>query len=864
MADDIIYLPWVKDGLDKSEQEAVENLLYMAVEDTGLLSALVRFGWVADGIQPEESIALDELSYIAVDSVAVAEAVISLTWMEDGIEELEAEAIGWIAHFAGASAAEAVVAFPWVLDGVNEVEALAFENLSYISNDFPDAVTSVIAFEWLGDSVEELEAETLGWIANIGPTTVAESMVSFTWVLDGVQELEADTIEEISYFSNGFPNIASKLLSMEWVTNGIEQLDLQAIEWLNNMENEEICMSVVNLGWVQDGWQEAEVKTIEQISYISIEDPEAAHAVVGLGWVADGIENLEYQAIDWMRNWVLGIGDHETSASIIALDWVQDGVRELEVEAIQNLSYIAYDQPDVALSLLALEWLSDDVEEAEYQAIEWITALDNADVAEAVVALPWLRDAVSDTEALSLQYVSGLANLRRDMTLRILEMPFMEAIAPLDALAVQSLYQLASREPGIFDEIATHPTMQRDISDDFVPVLAALSGVARSNPKLLPTLLDPNNTTREFRTARSALSGEIPLTIIRTRPGATRSMDLLEHAVLATEDFLGVPFPMPAVVLLYEEAVWESAAGTHFGTHIGVLPKYDVDDGSHQSRFAPHLIAHEVAHYYWWGNADWVDEGPADFLASIVEERRAGIPVSATNDPCPFTSTIHMLEQLDPARGDDPFTCNYALGERLFVDLYLTLGEERFRQGFRGLYSASQAKDEVNDRERTRLGIAHVKEAFGADDPLVNTVIGRWYDGSAPYDLSRLDARPANPTLLSVNGYIEKAFVALTVDGPSTSGFSAQAVTEEVLLVLKLSYTVYSQMETIDLKIVEYYEDGFAFSRQSRIITAEPIYIGGTYWSWIGASDGWAPGTYYVYVYDGGRKVAEVEYTVTA
>ena len=79
---------------------------------------------------------------------------------------------------------------------------------------------------------------------------------------------------------------------------------------------------------------------------------------------------------------------------------------------------------------------------------------------------------------------------------------------------------------------------------------------------------------------------------------------------------MGAPLPTSYVGLLYENAVHGSSAGTNFGTHIAIRPKYDVDGRSHEAAFAGNATAHEVAHYYWSGNEDWIDEGAADFMAS--------------------------------------------------------------------------------------------------------------------------------------------------------------------------------------------------------------------------------------------------------
>ena len=107
------------------------------------------------------------------------------------------------------------------------------------------------------------------------------------------------------------------------------------------------------------------------------------------------------------------------------------------------------------------------------------------------------------------------------------------------------------------------------------------------------------------------------------------------------EEFMGVPFPTKYVGLLFENAVTGSFAGTNFGTHMAILPKYDVDDGSHESEFAGQNIAHEVAHYYWSGNADWVDEGAAELMAAVSARGSAlAVPwmLSATRAPMPTPS----------------------------------------------------------------------------------------------------------------------------------------------------------------------------------------------------------------------------------
>ena len=520
-------------------------------------------------------------------------------------------------------------------------------------------------------------------------------------------------------------------------------------------------------------------------------------------------------------------------SAVVALGWLQDGIDDaLEVRTIEELSYVAYYDTELGLSVVSLGWVQDGIDDdLEVEMIERLSYLTFRDVAAAS---------------------------------RIVGMPFLEAVEPPDVSAVAALSRLAAFKREALDSVMSHSSLRDGITDDLAPIVATLRGVAGTNPGLIDVLLDPNRVSLERRTIMLPLAGEVVLAIIRTAPGAARSMDLLEHSVRGAERFMGAPLPTNYVGLLYENAVSGSSAGTNFGTHIAIRPKYDVDDGSHEAAFSGSAIAHEVAHYYWSGNADWADEGPAELVASIVDGARTGRPVGVTNLPCPYAPNIAGLESLNVSRGDAEFWCNYSLGERLFVDLYRTLGDERFRQGFRALYLASELEEDDDD-PGTSVGIEHVRAAFRSGGGAERAVIARWYDGTEPYDLSQLDDSPVDPSLPGINGRIDEAYIVTKTDGAAVSTFSARDVSDWVYLTLKRSYNVSGGTREVPIEIVEYFEDGFAFLRRTSKLTAEPQYTGGTRWFSVGSppSRKWAPGRYFVYVYEGGRKVAEVEYEVT-
>ena len=554
------------------------------------------------------------------------------------------------------------------------------------------------------------------------------------------------------------------------------------------------------------------------------------------------------------------------AASINELGWTQDGVDKIESAAIQALLYTAVEDSNVASYVADLRWVQDGVDDIEADAIATLQQIAHNDVETAahVLLLPWVWDGIDDSEADAIEHLRSISYSDAGAALRIAAMPFVATIGPSDVPALSSLAQLAASRSEHFGRVMSHPALRDGITDGLTPVVAALNGTAKTNPGVIDVLLDPGMVSLERRTVTLPLSGEVIVDVIRTGPGAARSMDLLEHSVRCAEEFMGVPLPTGYVGLLFEDAVGRGSAGTNFGTHIAVLPEYDTEDGSHRAERAGHIIAHEVAHYYWSGSASWIDEGAADLMGSISERARTGDPLGVTNHPCAFADSIAELGSLDAERDAPQFYCNYALGERLFVDLYRNLGEGRFRRGIRGLYLLSQVDDDPGISQGRPLAIGHVKEAFRSNDGTEDLVIARWYDGTEPHDLSGLDKDPVEPGLPSINGRIDSTHIVIGENGPPVSGFSARDIDDTVYLKLKFSYRVHGVSE-VSLRKVEYYEDGLEFSDTRTTLTAEPRYIGGSRWWSVGAgpTGDWAPGRYWVYVYANGRKVAEAEYLVT-
>ena len=337
---------------------------------------------------------------------------------------------------------------------------------------------------------------------------------------------------------------------------------------------------------------------------------------------------------------------------------------------------------------MSLSWVSDGITVEERDTVESIVYLAATEekLFDELLGKPWLNEArIKELEkiALGLEVIAA-GDPEEAQTLAA--MPFLETLQPADALAMEALADLAYFEPSSYQRVMAHPVVRDGITDEEAKLVALLFETVPSHPELLARLLDPGSTLVEERTIRLPLAGDVALAIFRTRPGAAHSMDLLENAVRTAESFLGEPFPTRYVALLFEDAVPGNFGGTNSGAHMIILPEHDIDDGSHESSLAGHVIAHEVAHYYWHGGEAWLDEGAAEFTATLVEHLRKGRPLETVNYPCDTVHNIRYLETVAIPESHPAYICNYAVGERFFLDLYRSMDEREFRKRFRNLY----------------------------------------------------------------------------------------------------------------------------------------------------------------------------------
>ena len=494
----------------------------------------------------------------------------------------------------------------------------------------------------------------------------------------------------------------------------------------------------------------------------------------------------------------------------------------------------------------------------QFQNARWLSH-NNPELATRMQNIPWVSDGLNHTESEVIKYLLYLAVEGQHIAVSdIIAMPFLTSVEPADLSALRSIRHMHHDSQNQYHEFINNPLFTQGITDEWTPIVATLSSPAQYQPELIQKLLNGNQVTLETKHIQLPLSGDVRLDIVRIGSAPARTIRLLEHAVTTAETFMGFPLPTNHIVVLFADVVTPGTAGHNSGSHIAIRPEYDVDDGSHEAESLPGHIAHEVAHYYWSANQPWIDEGLAELTASISEFARNGSTVTATNQPCPYLDTIEQLQVRSHSANDAAYTCNYTLGERLFIELYQAYGDMPFRQRLRQLYLSS-IPDDGDSSPGTKVGITHVRTIFG-NNIQGSKIIRRWYDGDEPFDSTSIDWSIPTSRIPSINGSVKSADLVLSTTSQPIQQFSASTHTGSAFIRFQYDHNVSGSPREQPLTLIEYYEDGHQTDHQVVNITVDNRLW--TYHIGVGPPDQWKTGQYWAMIYDGSEKIAQVHWTV--
>ena len=391
----------------------------------------------------------------------------------------------------------------------------------------------------------------------------------------------------------------------------------------------------------------------------------------------------------------------------------------------QETRCLLISNPDLYRQLKEIPWARDGFSETENGALEWLISMayENKESTATVIALPWLQDNITETEAEAISRLGQLNYRSAETAAAILDMPFLKSLEFDDVLAIRGIQRLAfNKDDSLLPTLMDHPTLRNGITDDLTTLVAAVGTIRDAEE--INRMLSPGYADIETLSTATELTPDLKISIVR--PGTQRqpqTMAATKDALLFAEKTMQLPLPLSHVLMvLNDEAVGDNGAPANFGFAFSGLPRHEQALGAKPRQTFYSIIVHEVAHYYWHLDPDWVDEGVA-VIFEYMQGVQAGVspglleeyPRRTHNAECE-AHDLQMISEWNPTPVDwEKFWCNYFLGRMLFLELLESLGGEEFSERLRLLHRLSLAA--IDDGKTP--SIAEVRQAFHDQSEIV-------------------------------------------------------------------------------------------------------------------------------------------------
>ena len=322
-----------------------------------------------------------------------------------------------------------------------------------------------------------------------------------------------------------------------------------------------------------------------------------------------------------------------------------------------------------------------------------------------IMALPWVKDGLDRAEKAAIDEILYIAVANPSLAQALVGMPFMASNEPADAHALNGIQEII--RDGLTRNLTSSQVYRNGITDEWTPIIAA-AAATESGSAITEYLNDAAITVEvgEYTTGGQPLT----ITIVRPENAAASGGTLGDtyQAVIATESIMQLPLPTRHVIVVFDPRTVSSGfAGTNHNYAIGI--EEENPDGGRAT--LQNTLFHEVAHYWWRGNANWIDEGMADTIAATASLAQGDEWVAKPNrrKEC-ITQNISDLGHT--RRGDRQFYCSYYLGEKLFRALQESMSPGEFTAAIQALYAASQSLPKPESQDEYRADIEQVRQAF--------------------------------------------------------------------------------------------------------------------------------------------------------
>ena len=303
MAAAITSLPWVADGIDDAEQQAVQGLVDIEAS-VGLDSypALTNKPWVRDGVDELESSVILRLRELAVRNESDRQLLVRLAFL-DTQGQVDAGAVELLAGIAAdqPDLFRTAVGKPWVADGLGEHEVLVVEGLLRLTESSEDAALLILSLPFL-ETVEDVDVQTVGALGALAArdSEFFNAVLGSTWLDDGLDEAEALLLQKLEA-------IADQNRSADfWIATFVASpgskpfiegnlVDRYDVDDNGTIDHAEVLLAVTDYSDADITEDESmHIVALYAFSEAFIQAPQLMELVEATSWYRDGITDDRY------------------------------------------------------------------------------------------------------------------------------------------------------------------------------------------------------------------------------------------------------------------------------------------------------------------------------------------------------------------------------------------------------------------------------------------------------------------------------------------------------------------------------------------------------------------------------------------
>ncbi|MDE2901184.1 MAG: hypothetical protein OXN15_09240, partial [Chloroflexota bacterium] len=332
LADRILALPWVEDGVSAEEQAAVDRLV--AVE--------LAFGWGGDP------------------------ALVGKEWVVDGLDEGERSIIALLELLAVESDAGGRVFWLAFLDSLDETDKPILDFLTSLSRtDYGLRLLGVIIDRaWVSDGLDVTELAVLRTLQSLeGKAEDEGSLIGGMALLDSVEDGDLPAVRLLASVGTRDQPLLSRLLQKSWVQDGFDAEEARVVTSLGSLAGQDrvSALAIVTMPFL-DKVGHGDAESAHFLADLSLRQPEIFGATQDRAWVRDGIDVLDVKALDFLDS--LADSSIERALFVAALPFLET-LEPADAETAFVLSGLGARHPALFGEALERTWVRDGIDEAE-------------------------------------------------------------------------------------------------------------------------------------------------------------------------------------------------------------------------------------------------------------------------------------------------------------------------------------------------------------------------------------------------------------------------------------------------------------------------------------------------------------------